>query len=366
MAATSFNRLTTQDPGFTTTGRTTFRLAMRGERYDDDGRRIRLTDDLIEQLRAVPGVERVAAASHVPIADCCSRFGLHVEGEVRETSTEHLVTGNVVTPDFFETLGIPFVSGRTFGASDQRGAPWVVVINETFGRDLFPGRDPLGRTVHVGSRDATVIGVVRDVKQTTLMDGPEPQFYQPQSQLAWEALTFVVQLRDGTAPASATRAARGILRQLDPLLPLYRATTLDAILESALTSQRMFRTLLQGFALVALILATAGMYGVTSYFVAQRIPEMGIRLALGARPGSLVALIVRQGMVLAAIGAVVGLAGAFAAARLLATLLYGVSAGEPQTYLLAAGLSAVTTVLACLAPARRAMTVEPLTALRSE
>jgi ABC-type antimicrobial peptide transport system permease subunit len=207
--------------------------------------------------------------------------------------------------------------------------------------------------------------VVRDVKQTTLMDGPEPQFYQPQSQLAWEALTFVVQLRDGTAPASATRAARGILRQLDPLLPLYRATTLDAILESALTSQRMFRTLLQGFALVALILATAGMYGVTSYFVAQRIPELGIRLALGARPRSLVALIMRQGMVLAAIGAVVGLTGAFVAARLLATMLYGVSAGEPMTYLLAAGLSAVTTVLACLVPARRATTVEPLTALRS-
>jgi ABC-type antimicrobial peptide transport system permease subunit len=121
-----------------------------------------------------------------------------------------------------------------------------------------------------------------------------------------------------------------------------------------------------GFALVALILATAGMYGVTSYFVAQRIPELGIRLALGARPRSLVALIMRQGMVLAAIGAVVGLTGAFVAARLLATMLYGVSAGEPMTYLLAAALSAVTTVLACLVPARRATTVEPLTALRSE
>jgi predicted permease len=344
----------------------TFRLAMRGERDDDPALRIGLVEALEAQLRAVPGVEAVAAASHVPIADCCSRFGLHVEGEPRERANEHMVTGSVVTPDFFSTLRIQFVSGRTFAESDRRGAPWVVVINETFAREYFPGREPLGRTVHLGSRDATVIGVVRDVKQTTLMDAPEPQFYQAQSQAAWDVLTFVMRLRDGTPPATVVTAARSILRGLDPLLPLYRTTSMDQILENALTSQRMFRTLLQGFALVALILAAAGMYGVTSFYVAQRIPELGIRLALGARPGSLTTLILRQGAVLAGIGALAGLAGALVAARLLSTLLYGVSPGEPLTYMFAAGLLGLTTLIACIGPARRATTVEPLVALRSE
>ena len=366
MAATSFSRLTSQDPGFSTAGVMTFRLAMRGERYDDAGQRIRLIEGLVEQLRAVPGVEAVAAASHVPIADCCSRFGLHVEGEAHESTTEHMVTGNVVTPDFFSTLRIQFVSGRTFAESDRSSTPRVVVINETFAREYFPGREPLGRIVHEGGSDATVIGVVRDVKQTTLMDAPEPQFYQPQSQAAWDVLTIVMRLRGSTPPAPVVTAARGILRGIDPLLPLYRTTTLDQVLESALESQKMFRTLLQGFALVALVLAAAGMYGVTSYYVAQRIPELGIRLALGAQPGSLMRLILRQGAVLAGVGAIAGLAGALIAARLLATMLYGVSASEPLTYLFAAGLLALMTLVACIGPARRATTVEPLVALRSE
>ena len=172
MAATSFSRLTTQDPGFSTSGVTVFRLTMRGDRYDDDDRRIQLVESFEERLRAVPGVETIAAASHVPIADCCSKFGLNVEGEVRGRSSEHMVTGNVVTPDFFRTLGIQFIGGRTFAASDRRNAPRVVIINETFAREFFPGREPLGRTVYEGSNEATVIGVVRDVKQTSLTDAP--------------------------------------------------------------------------------------------------------------------------------------------------------------------------------------------------
>lgn len=366
MAATSFSRLTRQEAGFSTTNVGLFRVTMRGERYDADERRIQLVNDLEAQLRTIPGIVSVAAASHVPIADCCSRFGLHVEGEAREPSTERLVTGNVVTPGFFATLGIPIVRGRTFSAADTRSAPWVVVINETFARELFRGRDPLGRTVHIGTRDATVVGVVKDVKQTTMMDAPEPQFYQAQSQAAWDALTFVVRLRDGIALSTVINPARAKLRGLDPVMPLYRATTLQSVLESALESQRMFRTLLQGFALVALVLAVAGMYGVTSYFVAQRIPEMGIRLALGARPGSLMAMIMRQGIMLAAVGALVGLSVAVAAARFLTTMLYGVSPQEPMSYLFAAGLLGLSAIVACIGPALRALRVEPLVALRSD
>ena len=160
--------------------------------------------------------------------------------------------------------------------------------------------------------------------------------------------------------------ARRILRDIDPLLPLYRTTAMDRILENVLMSQRMFRTLLQGFALIALILAAAGMYGVTSYYVAQRIPELGIRLALGAQPGSLMSLVLRQGMVLAAAGALAGLSGAMAAARVLSSMLYGVQPDEPTIYLFGLLLLGVTSLAACLGPALRALRVEPLVALRSE
>jgi predicted permease len=366
MAATSFTRLTTQDPGFSASGVTLFRLAMRGERYDDDDRRIQVVESLEEQMRAVPGVEAIAAGSHVPIADCCSKFGLNVEGEVLGTSREHMVTGNVVTPEFFKTLGIRFVSGHTFRATDRRNSPRVVIINETFARQFFPGREPLGRIVHEGGRELTVIGVVRDVKQTTMMDAPEPQFYQAQSQAAWDALTFVLRVHDGVPTGPIITEARRIMRAMDPLLPLYRTTSLDRVMENALTSQRMFRTLLQGFALIALVLAATGMYGITSYYVAQRIPELGIRLALGAQPGSLLRLVLRQGVGLAIIGAFAGLGAAVVAARVLSSMLYGVGADEPMVYMIAVGLLSLTTLVACLGPALRATSVEPLAALRSE
>ena len=366
MAATSFSRLTGQEAGFSTENIGLFRLTMRGERYEDDDRRIRLVDDLVTQLRTIPGIESVGAASHVPISDCCSRFGLHVEGEAREATTEKMITGNVVTPDFFSTLGIRFVSGRTFTAADTRTAPRVIIINETFARELLPGREALGSIVYEGSNTTTVIGVVKDVKQTTMMDAPEPQFYQAQSQAAWDGLTFVMRLRRGIELTSVIAPARAKMRAMDPVTPLYSFATLQNALDASLQSQRTFRALLQGFALVALVLAVAGMYGVTSYFVAQRIPEMGIRLALGAMPGSLMAMIIRQGMVLAGLGALVGLSAAAAAAKFLTTMLYGVSALEPLAYLFAAGLLVLSAVVACIGPALRALRVEPLVALRSD
>ena len=189
-----------------------------------------------------------------------------------------------------------------------------MILNETFARQFFPGREALGRKVFEGDREKTVIGVVRDVKQTTLMDAPEPQFYQAQSQAAWDGLTFVVRVRDGIETGPVIAEARRILRGIDPLTPLYRTSSMEQVLDDALTSQRMFRTLLQGFALIALILAAAGMYGITSYYVAQRIPELGIRLALGAQPGSLMRLVLRQGVVLALIGAFAGVNAAPTAA----------------------------------------------------
>lgn len=376
LAARSFSRLSHVAPGFDASNVMTFRLTMRSQQYQGLRRRVgvgraalarvRLVEDIVGGLAALPGVEAVAAASHAPIADCCSRFGLLVEGQQQAPQNVQMVTGNVVTPDYFRVLRIGLVRGRLLTEADRDGAQPVMVINETFERQLFGGADAIGRTVKEGSSDVVVVGVVRDVKQTSLTDAPEPQFYMTQAQKPWDALTFVVRLRDESGSSAVIDEARRLVKRLDPALPLYRTLPLVELMERAVTSQRMFRSLLQGFALVALVLATAGIYGVTSYYVAQRTVEMGIRLALGAPRARLLGLVVRQAAALATVGVLIGLAGAFLGARVLAGMLYGVSAGDPQVYAVGALTLGATALAASLGPARRAIAADPMTALRAE
>jgi predicted permease len=366
MAAQSFSRMTRQDPGYDPAGVATFRLSMRSGGYDSAAARARLAEEMVNRLTALPNVEAAAAASHLPIADCCSRWGLQVEGEPPDRAREHMVTGNIVTPQFFRVLRIGLVRGRVLSDADRRGAAEALVISETFERELFKGRDAVGKVVHIGSRDAIVVGVVRDIKQTRLVDKPEPQFYQTQAQIAWDDLTFAVGVRNGASPMSVIPEARRILRALDPSLPLYRAMPMTELMDRAVAAERMFRALLLGFAIIALILATAGIYGVMSYFVAQRTAEMGIRMALGAHPVRLLRLVVRQGAVVAIIGTAIGLVGAALASRQLTRLLWGVSAREPLFYASAAGVLIITAVIACVGPARRAIRADPLAALRAD
>jgi predicted lysophospholipase L1 biosynthesis ABC-type transport system permease subunit len=238
-----------------------------------------------------------------------------------------------------------------------------MVINETFERQFFKGADAVGKIVNEGTTDVIVVGVVRDVKQTSLMDGPEPQFYMPQAQKAWEALTFVIRGEQGLA---VIEEARRLVKQIDPTLPIYRALPLTELMNRAVMSQRMFRTLLRGFAVVAVVLATAGIYGVTSYWVAQRMSEMGIRVALGAPRARLLGQVLRQAAALVLLGTALGLVGAFGAARGLAGLLFGVRAEEPLLYAVGATVLAVTAVVASLGPARRATAVDPAMVLRAE
>lgn len=365
LAARSFARLTTVDPGFDPHDVMTMRLTMSGPRYDEDAGRVQLVHDLVRELAALPGVEAAAATSHAPIADCCSRFGLAVEGQPQDRSSERLVTGSVVTPDYFQALRIGLVRGRVFTDDDRANGQPVVVINESFERELFGGQPAVGRIVHQGSTDALVIGVVRDVKQVSLTDAPEPQIYFPQSQKAWERVTLTVRAPQGMA-STLVPQAREILKRLDPSLALYRAAPLTQLMENAVAAERMFRTLLQGFAAVALVLAMAGIYGVTAYWVAQRLPEMGIRLALGARPRAIFGLVVRQGAILTVIGTAIGLLSAYWAARVLARMLYGVTATDPLVYVVGAGVLLVTAVVACAGPARRATAVDPMVSLRSD
>ena len=364
LAVQSVRRLTTLDPGFSARNVLTLRLALQGPRYENARDRVALIEQFDQRLKAIPGVEAAGGASHMPIADCCSQFGFHRPGEPTNTPG-HMVTGNVVTPGFFAALNIGLVQGRYLTDADRNGVPQVIVVNETFANDFMHDPHPVGKTVGLGSSPVTIVGVVRDVKQRSFTDPPEPQFYAANAQMAWDVMTFALRVRDGME-GDVVRAARAAMRDLDPSLPLYRALPLTELLDRAMTSQRMFGMLLGGFAVMALALATAGIYGVASYYVAQRTAEMGIRMALGAKPSQVVAHVVRQGAGLAALGVVVGFGGALLTARALTRVLWGVTAGEPGTYLLGAGLIAATAILACAGPAFRAGRVDPIRALRAE
>jgi predicted permease len=364
LAVQSVFRLTRQNPGFDAQGVTTFRIAMQGPRYDAAETRVGLVRDLLERIVSIPGVGQAGAASHLPIADCCSRFGLRVDGAA-DPEREILVTGNVVTPGFFPAVGMELVRGRFLTEADREGAPEAMVINRTFERELFGGVDAVGRVVHRGSTGAIVVGVVGDVKQTAMSDAPEPQFYASHDQLAWDALTFAVRLERGD-PGQTIARIRRELHELDPALPLYRVAAYPELLERAVASERVLGALLAGFAVAALVLATAGIYGVTSYYVAQRTSEMSIRIALGARPGRVAAMVVRQAGVLAGAGLAAGLAAGVLVGRALSRLFFGVSAVEPMVYGVAVVLLGGTAVVACLGPARRATAASPMAALNAE
>jgi predicted permease len=283
-----------------------------------------------------------------------------------------MVTGALVTPGYFRTLGIPLLRGRDLAASDRLHTPRVMVVSETFAARFWPGEEALGRRIHLGDDWWTVVGIVRDVKQTRLYDAPEPQFYRPHAQQPWEALTVAVRVAphlDVVTSAERTRLLADIRRAVqavDPRLPRPNLTAMPDILAGSLAAQRLYGTLFATFAGAALLLATAGLYGVMAYYVARRTSEIGVRMALGADRARVVRLVMRQGAAVVGLGLLLGTLGAAGVARTLAATLHGVRAGEPLVYLGAVVVLAVAAAGALYAPARRASGVEPSRALRAE
>jgi putative ABC transport system permease protein len=278
----------------------------------------------------------------------------------------------VVSADYFTTLGIPLLRGRTFDARDDETSELAFLVDEAFVRRFFPDRpDVIGEGVRqAGYEDwGHVVGVVGNVRQEALDREPRPHLYlvHAQSPRAWYTVrAMTVLLRTGLEPLSLVGAVRGAVRGLDPNLPAYRVTTVERTVADSAAAERFSMSLQLVFAGVALVLAMIGIYGVLSYSVAQRTREIGIRMALGAERRSILRLVVGQGMALVLAAVVVGVLGALAAGRVLSSLLYGVSPRDPLTFgAVAAALSAVALV-ACWIPARRASAVSPQTALRSE
>jgi putative ABC transport system permease protein len=309
-------------------------------------------------------VRAVAVASNLPLADR-RNIGFRVEGA--DESAENTAYNALVSEDYFRVMGIPVLKGRAFDEGDRAGGRPVVVVSQSFARRFWPGQSALGkRYSHAGSAGPwiEVVGVIEDGKYFSLSEDPTPFVYSYLNPLDGGDLTMVV--RTTGEPQSAMGAIRREFQQLDAALPVYNVKTMVEHMSVAYFPARVAATLLGCVGLLALLLAAIGIFGVMSYAVTQRTREIGIRMALGAQAGGILKLVVGEGLKLATLGMAIGLAGAIAGTRLMSSLLYGVNALDVVTFAGVSLLLALVALLACYIPARRAMRVDPLVALRYE
>jgi putative ABC transport system permease protein len=322
---------------------------------------------LIEEISAIPGVKAAAATSKIPLSRE-DMFGMmfEVEGRPQPPDTSESLAANIwISPDYFKAMGIPLLQGRTFTETDRQQSPWVLIINETMARSVFPDEDALGKRIRVAYPRVPreIIGVVGAVRTFGLEEEPGKEIFLPYQQGGWPTTLAIRTVGDPMAVASAVREAIG---RLDKSLPPYDVKTLEQRVSDSVAPRRFLVSLMSLFALLALALAATGIYGVLSYLVAQRIREIGIRMALGATAGAVLKLILKQGAILILIGTTIGLAGAFALTRLIKTMLFGVSATEPSVFVGAAILLILPALFAACIPGRRATKVDLLVALRRE
>jgi predicted permease len=320
----------------------------------------------MDRAAAIPGVRSVAATDVLPLALDYSSNTVYLEGQpVRSKSEMPVVIPYSASPGFFETMGMP-LRGRNFLPNEDKKDSRVAVVNETFARRFFPGQDPIGKRYnHTGPNDPfwQIIGVVPDGKYNTLGEEPKAVVYRP---LRYFDGQFTLIARTDGDPRVILAALRRAVQELDPTLPIYDAKTLTEHMNIPLFPAKMAAGILASFGVLALLLAAIGIYGVMSYVVAGRTREIGLRMALGAQTADVLRLILRQGMLLATIGTIIGLTIGFGGTRLLKTLLYGVSAADPVTFAIVTLLLGSVTFLACWLPALRAARVDPMNALRAE
>ncbi|HEY4305294.1 MAG TPA: ABC transporter permease [Gemmatimonadaceae bacterium] len=365
----SFRALLSENAGFTSDGVLAVNVALPETRYRSGGDRSRFYDQAIDALRAIPGVESVGLINIAPLSRAGFGGGVGIEG--RPTEENIYSDYRIVSSDYFKTMHIPLLAGRVITGGDDSTSQHVTVINQAMAKKFFPGENPLGkRLIELGmdshrAMPMTVVGVVGDVRSDDLSKGPRSQHFVPYRQRPERASFGVLTMRTKLSPASMGPTARASIRSLDPNV-LATVQTMDDIRDKSVGSRRFTMVVLSAFAALGLVLAAIGIYGVLSYSVARRTREIGVRMALGAVRSSVVAMVLRDSLTPVAIGSVLGIVAAFVGARLIAALLYGVSATDPLTF---AGVVVVllgVAIVASIVPASRAARVDPIVALREE
>jgi putative ABC transport system permease protein len=385
LAMRSFLALRAIDPGFDARGVLTAAVTLRGTAEAAPERRANFYAAALERVRQLPGVESASLINHLPIAGDIWGSSFRVEGRPRpEPGDEPNATYRVVHPGYFETMRLPVLRGRGIEASDRLGATPVVVVNDWFARRHWPNEDAVGKRITLDARAddpawVTVVGVVKTGVRADWASPPEEEMFLPYLQtrqylegegahVGYMTLVVRASCRRGGAcdPAALAPAVRDAVGSLDRAVPVTEVQTMEEVVSGANARPRLTLVLLATFAAVALALAAVGIYGVISYAVSRRTHEIGVRVALGATPASVVALIVGQGMRVVAVGVVAGVAGALLVTRLMTTLVYGVSVTDPLTYVGVAALLSAVALVASYLPARRATRIDPLVAMRAE
>ncbi|MGB7925761.1 MAG: ABC transporter permease [Pyrinomonadaceae bacterium] len=368
----SFLRLRSVDPGFSPDKVLTMRIVLPELKYPDQTRRSAFYTDMIHRIEALPGVKSAAVTNWIPLVRQGDSIGISVEGRPDPPpSQRNIVVTRVISPHYFGTMGIQLSQGRTFDEQqDREDSAGVVVVSETMARRYWPGEDPVGKRIKAGSAGSpnpwwTIVGVAKDVRQFELNADPKPQMYLPYSQADFFAPRHLVVSTD-VEPLSMAATVRSTVWAIDKDQPVSNITTMEDILSESVARQRFSMLLLGIFAAVALVLAAVGIYGVMSYSVAQRTHEFGIRMALGAQGRDVLKLAVGEGLKLVMIGVVIGLVAAFILTRVMSSLLFGVSATDPTTFIIISLALVSVALLASYIPARRATKVDPMVALRYE
>lgn len=365
----SLNRLQSVEPGFDPNNLLTMRVSLPMRKYDADQKLINFFKQAVDQIRNTPGVESAGAINTLPFDGPYSGTNLDIEGQPKRPAGQHLTTGVCVTDaNYFQTMRIPLKRGRLYTPQEVTEMRHVVVVNEAFARDIFPGQDAIGQRVTINMKDdnqpSEIIGIVGDNKAKGLDSEVDPMAFWPHAELVYPAMTIAIRTRGESTDIAA--AARNVIHQLDPDQPIGQVARMNELMAKSVARARFNSTLLGIFSIVALIMAAVGIYGVMSYSVSQRTHEIGVRMALGAQRADVLRLMLKQGLLLAIVGVVVGLAASFGLTRVISTLLFEVAATDKVTFAAVSAGLFVVTLFASYIPAWRATRVNPLVALRYE
>jgi len=366
MLRTSYGRLMQVDGGFDPENLVMTEVIL-DDSYATSEKRAAYFDEMLAAVATLPGVESVSAIPDPPISGY-SMWAPSLYPEGRGSSNAEQMGAHLIGPDYFETMRIRLLGGRAITSRDNAGSLPVIVLSESAAKRLWPGEDPVGKRLQMSGDAAdswrTVIGMVADIRQHDLATGADPNVYVPYAQGAWYGRTHLI-ARTRRDAAAMVAPIRRVLRELDSGIPFDGVSTMTGRISRSMDQPRFHATLLTLFAAMALLLASAGIYATMLYAVGQRTREIAIRIALGARPANVLGLVVRQGMLLTAMGVAVGLACTLALTRVIASLVFEAAGTDPAALLIAVSVLAIAALLACCVPGLRATRLDPNHVLRA-